>query len=31
VLFRSLVANTYYDAGVRRAQSFSAMLDALTA
>lgn len=28
---RTLVANTYYDAGVRRAQSFSAMLDALTA
>jgi HK97 family phage major capsid protein len=28
---RHLVANTYYDAGVRRAQSFSAMLDALTA
>jgi len=28
---RHLVANTYYDAGVRRAQSFSAMLDTLTA
>jgi len=28
---RHLVANTYYDAGLRRAQSFSAMLDALTA
>ena len=28
---RTLVANTYYDAGVRRAESFSAMLDALTA
>lgn len=28
---RHLVANTYYDAGVRRAQSFAAMLDALTA
>ena len=28
---RTLVASTYYDAGVRRAQSFSAMLDALTA
>lgn len=28
---RTLVANTYYDAGVLRAQSFSAMLDALTA
>jgi HK97 family phage major capsid protein len=28
---RVLVASTYYDAGVRRAQSFSAMLDALTA
>lgn len=28
---RTLVGNTYYDAGVRRAQSFSAMLDALTA
>lgn len=28
---RVLVANTYYDAGLRRAQSFSAMLDALTA
>lgn len=27
---RTLVANTYYDAGVLRAQSFSAMLDALT-
>jgi HK97 family phage major capsid protein len=27
---RTLVANTYYDAGVIRAQSFSAMLDALT-
>jgi len=27
---RTLVANTYYDAGVVRAQSFSAMLDALT-
>jgi HK97 family phage major capsid protein len=29
--YRTLVASTYYDAGVRRAQSFSAMLDALTA
>lgn len=28
---RTLVANQYYDAGVLRAQSFSAMLDALTA
>jgi len=28
---RHLVANTYYDAGLRRAQSFSAMLDALAA
>ena len=28
---RTLVANTYYDAGVLRAESFSAMLDALTA
>jgi len=28
---RTLVGNTYYDAGVRRAQSFSAMLDALSA
>jgi len=28
---RHLVANTYYDAGVRRAESFAAMLDALTA
>ena len=28
---RTLVANTYYDAGVLRAQSFAAMLDALTA
>jgi len=28
---RTLVANTYYDAGVLRPQSFSAMLDALTA
>jgi HK97 family phage major capsid protein len=27
---RHLVANTYYDAGLRRAKSFSAMLDALT-
>jgi HK97 family phage major capsid protein len=28
---RTLVANQYYDAGVLRAESFSAMLDALTA
>jgi len=28
---RTLVANQYYDAGLLRAQSFSAMLDALTA
>jgi hypothetical protein len=28
---RTLVANQYYDAGLLRAESFSAMLDALTA
>ncbi len=28
---RTLVANTYYDAGVLRAESFAAMLDALAA